>query len=124
MISRIVYLTNRKDDTVDYNALVVVISAADVMDMDGVDDMRVFMKTLIAGGVKKIAIDMEKLAFIDSSGITVLIETAKMIRQKKGDIALFNVPPQIRTIFQPVRLNRFIICFDGESDVRAFFRVA
>jgi anti-anti-sigma factor len=124
VISWILYLTKRWDETVDYNSLVVVIRAADVMDMDGVDDMRVFMRTLIAGGVKKIAVDMEKLTFIDSSGISVLIEVAKLLRQSGGDIVLINVSSTIRTIFQPVRLNRFISCFESEGDVRAYFIVA
>lgn len=123
MISWIMYLTMRKDESVDYNSLVVVIKAVDVMDMDGVDTMRVFMKTLIDGGVKKIAIDMEELTFIDSSGIAVLIEAAKLLRQNRGDIVLLNVPSLIRTIFQPIRLNRFISCFESEADVRAFFVV-
>lgn len=121
MVSRIVYLTNRKDETIDYNSLVVLIGAADAMDMDGVGEMRIFIKTLISGGVKKIAVDMEKLTFIDSSGIAVLIETAKLLRKDKGDIVFLNVPSRIRTIFQPIRLNRFISCFDDESDVRAYF---
>jgi anti-anti-sigma factor len=123
VISWILYLTKRKDETVDYNSFVVVIRAADVMDMDGLDGMRVIMKTLVAGGVRKIAVDMEKLTFIDSPGIAVLIEAAKLLRQNRGDIVLFNVPSRIRTIFQPVRLNRFISCFENEGDVRGYFVV-
>ncbi|HOD13900.1 MAG TPA: STAS domain-containing protein [Spirochaetota bacterium] len=123
MVSRILYLTKRKDETIDYNSLVVVIRAVDIMDMDGVGDMSLFMRTLITGGAKKIAVDMEKLTFIDSSGIAVLIEAAKMLRQKRGDIVLLNVPSRIRTIFNPVRMNRFISCFESESDVRKYFVV-
>jgi len=123
VVSRILYLTKRKDETIDYNSLVVVIRAVDIMDMDGVGDMSLFMRTLITGGAKKIAVDMEKLTFIDSSGIAVLIEAAKMLRQKRGDIVLLNVPSRIRTIFNPVRMNRFISCFESESDVRKYFVV-
>lgn len=123
MVSRILYLTKRKDEAIDYNSLVVVIRAVDVMDMDGVGDMSIFMRTLITGGAKKIAVDMEKLTFIDSSGIAVLIEAAKMLRQNRGDIVLLNVPSRIRTIFNPVRMNRFISCFESESDVRKYFVV-
>ena len=123
MISRIEYLTKRKDETIDYGSTVVIIRAVDVMDMDGAADMQIFMKTLIDGGVRKIAVDMEDLAFIDSSGIAVLIEAAKLLRRNGGDIALVNVPPAIRMIFQPIRLNRFISSFESENDMRAFFLV-
>lgn len=123
MISWIVNLTKRRDDAIDFNSIVVLIKAVDVMDMDGVGEMSIFMRTLIAGGVKKIAVDMEKLTFIDSSGIAVLIESAKMLRRNGGDIVLLNVPSRIRTIFQPIRMNRFISCFESESDVRTYFVV-
>ena len=121
MISRIEYLTKRKDETIDYGSTVVIVRAVDVMDMDGAADMQIFLKTIIAGGVRKIAIDMKDLAFIDSSGISVLIEAAKLLRKSKGDIVLLNVPPAIRMIFQPIRLSRFISSFESESDMRAFF---
>lgn len=121
VISWIEYLTKRKSETVDYDAIVVVIGAADVMDMDGICDLRILIKTLVAGGVRKIAIDMEMLIFIDSAGIAALIEAAKLLRQERGDIVLLRVPPRIKTIFQPVRLNRFISCFESEGEMRAFF---
>jgi len=36
---------------------------------------------------------------------------------------LLNVPSRIPTIFNPVRMNRFISCFERESDVRKYFVV-
>ena len=123
MITWIVNLTKRRDDAIDCNSIVVVIQAGDVMDMDSIGETSIFMRTLIAGGVKKIAVDMEKLTFIDSSGIAVLIESAKMIRQNRGDIVLLNVPSRIRTIFKPIRMDRFISCFESEGDVCVFFVV-
>ena len=41
--------------------------------MDSAGDLRIFLRTLIGGGVKKIAVDMTGLDFIASSGIGVLI---------------------------------------------------
>jgi anti-anti-sigma factor len=66
---------------------------------------------------------MEGLDFIDSSGIGVVIEATKLLRQRKGDLALMRVPERIQTIFQPIKLNRFVRIFATEDEAAAFFRL-
>ncbi|TFH43532.1 MAG: anti-sigma factor antagonist [Chrysiogenales bacterium] len=123
MVSRILYLVRRQDDVVNYDEIVLKVRAADVMDMDNSDALWTFLKTMILGGIKKVMVDMEGLDFIDSSGIGVLIESAKLLRQGQGDIALLNVPERIQTIFQTIKLNRFIKIFASEEDGLSFFRL-
>lgn len=122
MVSGILYIAKQQDDTIHYDNIVVRVMAADVLDMDNVGGMRIFLKTLIQGGVLKIAVDMTGLEFIDSSGIGILIEAAKMIRQSSGDIVLYAVPDHVQVIFQPVKLNRFIKIFETEDEVKNFFK--
>ncbi|MBN2160563.1 MAG: STAS domain-containing protein [Spirochaetes bacterium] len=122
MVSDILYIVKRKDETVDYRTFAVRVMAADVMDMDSVADMSIFLRTLIQGGVLKIAVDLSGLEFIDSSGIGLLIDAAKLLRRRGGDIALLNVPERIERIFQPVRLNRFIRIFNNEDEAVRFFK--
>ncbi len=123
METRILHLVKRQDDTFDYDDIVLVVRAADVMDMDNAVTMLIFLKTMIPGGMRKVLVDMEGLEFIDSSGIGVVIEATKLIRQGKGDLALMRVPERIQTIFQPIRLNRFVRIFATEDEAAAFFRL-
>ncbi|HOT46971.1 MAG TPA: STAS domain-containing protein [Spirochaetota bacterium] len=122
MMTDILHLVKHHDDAIHYDSFVVRVMAADVLDMDSAGDLRVFLRTLIGGGVTKIAVDMTGLDFIDSSGIGVLIEAAKHLRQRGGDVALLAVPERVRVIVQPVRLNRFIKMFDTVDEVKNFFR--
>jgi anti-sigma B factor antagonist len=122
MVSNILYIARHRDDAIHYDSIVVRVMAADVLDMDSAQDLRLFLGTLIAGGVKKIAVDMMGLEFIDSSGIGVLIEAAKLLRSRKGDIVLMDVPERVQVIVQPVRLNRFIKMFNGVDEVLHFFK--
>lgn len=122
MVTDIIYIVKRKDDSVDYRTFVVRVMAADVMDMDSASDMSIFLKTLVQGGVLKIIVDMSGLEFIDSAGIGVLIDLAKLLRNRGGDIALLDVPERIEKIFQPVRLNRFIRIFNNEIEAVRFFQ--
>ena len=66
---------------------------------------------------------MAGLDFIDSSGISALIEAAKLLHQSKGDIALLNVPERIQIIIQPIKLNRFIKMFNNDDEVINFFKL-
>ncbi|MBN2079412.1 MAG: STAS domain-containing protein [Spirochaetes bacterium] len=123
METRILHLVKRQDETFDYDDIVLVIRAVDVMDMDNSEVMSLFLKTMILGGMRKAIVDMEGLEFIDSSGIGVVIETAKLLRHGRGDLALMRVPERIQTIFQPIKLNRFVRIFATEDEAVAFFRL-
>ncbi len=122
MISNILYLIKQQDDPIHYDNFVVRVMAADVLDMDNAGELQIFLRTLIAGGMIKIAVDMTGLDFIDSSGIGVLIDAAKLLRQRKGDIVLLGMPERVQVIVQPVKLNRFIKNFDTVDEVKNFFR--
>jgi anti-sigma B factor antagonist len=99
-------------DPLDYENNVFVIRAANVLDMGESDRMWTLMKTLADGGARYMVVDMEGLEFIDSAGIGVLINTAKVLRMNRGDIALMRVSPRIESIFSPIKLQRFIRIFD------------
>ncbi|OHD66855.1 MAG: hypothetical protein A2176_12360 [Spirochaetes bacterium RBG_13_51_14] len=123
MVTNILYLMKRHEDVIDYDALIIRVMAADVMVMSNASAIWIFMRTMIQGGAKKIVVDLHGLEYIDSSGINVLIESAKLIRQYKGDIVLLNVPERILTLFKPINLNRFINIFNTEDEVINFFKL-
>lgn len=119
---QIICIAKKLTESLDYDAYVIKIRAADVFDADGSDDVWLFIKTIAEGGAKKLIIDMDALEFIDSYGIGVLINAAKLLRSKQGDIALLNVASKIEIIFRPVKLDRFIKTFSTEADALNFFR--
>jgi anti-sigma B factor antagonist len=123
MIFNVLHIIKRPDDIVDYDTIIIRLMATAILDGNNAGDMSIFMKTLIQGGAKKVIVDMTGLDFIDSSGISVLIEAAKMLRQIKGDIALINVPERVQVIIQPIKLNRFIKMFNTEDEVINFFKL-
>lgn len=122
MLLHIHRIANIPEDTIHYSNLIFTIKAADVLDLDGSWDMLAACRTLIEGGALKILIDMEGIVFIDSAGIGVLIAIAKLVRAKKGDIALLSVPSQIEAIFRPVNLQRFISSHRTLDEAVNFFR--
>lgn len=123
MRANIIYLTDQHEDDFDYDSLIIEVMAADIMDMNRSGNMLIFLKTLITGGTKKIVFDMGGLDFIDSSGISMLIETAKLIRQNKGDIALYNVPMWMRKLLDSFKLHLLINISNDKDAMLDFFKI-
>jgi anti-anti-sigma factor len=99
----------------DYNELVYIVTATDVLDTGGDEEMYILLQTIINACAKKIIITMENMTFIDSKCIAVLISATKAIRKKEGDIVLLDVPDRLKAIFKPINLQRFIKIFDTQE---------
>jgi anti-anti-sigma factor len=109
-------LSKTRNEPIDFAHIAMKISAVDVYDSDRTAEINLLYIALIRGGISRIIVDFTDLTFIDSRGITTLITAAKLIREKKGDIVLINIPEQIETIFRPVNLLRFIRGFPSMSE--------
>lgn len=53
-------------------------------------------------------IDLERLEYISSAGLRVLLLTQKRVKGSGGGIRLVNVPPQIHDIFRYAGFDRII----------------
>ncbi len=122
MRCEIIETTAVKRDEIDLGKTVFKIKSANVMDLDRTDDLWLFVQTIIAGGARKLIVDMHDLDFIDSYGIGTLINTAKLIRSLDGEIVIINVSDRIENIFKPINLNRFIKIFNGEEEAVSLYR--
>ena len=123
MFIKIIELPHKASETLDFTYIIMSVDAANVLDMGKADEMWSVLKTYITGGVTKIIINMENLDFIDSIGISVLINAAKQIRVNKGEIVLTNVSERIEGIFRPVNLNRFIQIVRSETEALSILRL-
>jgi anti-sigma B factor antagonist len=122
MVIDIIHLSKRSSDQIKYDNVIFKINAADMLDADKTTDLYISTKTLVAGGAKKVLINMDNLDFIDSRGIGIIISIAKLVREKKGDAVLVAVPPHIERILQPVYLNRFMKIYAFEEDAVNYFK--
>jgi anti-sigma B factor antagonist len=71
--------------------------------------------------LKSLVLNLEKINFIDSSGIGALIGLEKEIKKLGGDIKLCRMTNTVRTIFEMVQLNRVFEVYPNQQQaVRAF----
>jgi anti-sigma B factor antagonist len=71
----------------------------------------------------RIVFDLGKVRFIDSSGLGVFLSCLRKVNARGGDVKLCRLSPQVRTVFQLVRLHRiFDIQETREAAIAAFSR--
>ena len=54
-----------------------------------------------------LAVDMNKLDYIDSSGIGTLIKSLNVVKNKKGILILIGLKPMILNVFKLAKLDMF-----------------
>jgi anti-sigma B factor antagonist len=109
-------------EKIDYTTIVFKTTLPQKIDIDNSKDLWIYFKTLISGGAKKIFVDLKKVEYIDSSGIGVFINSAKLIRKQNGDIVLANVSEEVRNIFRVINLDEFIKIYNSEVEAINSFR--
>ena len=119
-----VIITSRQtNNIIDYKDLIMLVMMAGDFDINSTFDLSIFLRTIIISGVQKILVDMGNLTFIESSGIRLLVNIAKLLRSRNGDIAFMNVPDEIEEVFRLINLHRFIKFFKSKQEAINFFRI-
>jgi anti-sigma B factor antagonist len=72
----------------------------------------------------QLVINLEKVAFVDSTGLATLVQGMKRSRQHGGDLLLCRLQPPVRLIFELTRLDRAFEVLPTEEDAVAAFNTA
>ena len=59
----------------------------------------------LESGARKFLVDFTDAAYIDSSGLGVLVSLSKKIREKGGELRLSNLNEDVRTLFELTKLD-------------------
>ncbi len=80
---------------------------------DGSAVLRHTIRDLIAGGQRKIILNLGDVDYIDSSGIGELVSAYTALRNVKGELKLLQLTRRVRDILQ---ITRLFTVFDVQSD--------
>ena len=65
---------------------------------------------------KKIVIDFEKVAYIDSSGLATLVEVLKRARTQGGSLGLATMSDKVKSLFEITKLDKLFPIFQNTKD--------
>ncbi len=79
------------------------------------------LKTLVHEGVRNVIVNMEKVSWVNSTGLGILISGYSTLRKSGGELKLLKVSERIENIFIVSKLHTVFQSFqDEEEAVRSF----
>ena len=87
----------------EWNDIAVLAPAGDI-DIATVPGLRAEIDALIDGGTRRILINCQQVAFIDSTGLAFLLSCARRLMRADGLLSLVNASPAVARFIQIARL--------------------
>jgi anti-sigma B factor antagonist len=69
-----------------------------------------------------LAVDLQKVDYLSSSGVAILVGLKRRVDTRKGKIVFFHVQPVVRDLLAVMKLDRFFNIADDESQALASLR--
>lgn len=70
----------------------------------------------VSSAQSRTVVNLSKVHFIDSTGLSVLVKGMKHHREKAGDLVLCELQQPVRIIFELTRLDRMFAIYPTESE--------
>ena len=80
------------------------------------------LRKLLASDVRNLLLNLANLTQVDSSGVSVIIQTCVSIRRKSGDLRLLCPRGRVLEVLTVLRLLEVIESFEDETQALASFR--
>ncbi|URA09502.1 STAS domain-containing protein [Thermospira aquatica] len=101
---------------------VVIFDIKGEIDLYNAPEIKDKIKDEINKGKVNIIINLDKVSYIDSSGIGVLISSLSNLKKVGGALKLINVYASVRKVFELTKLTSFFEIYDSEADALAAFK--
>jgi anti-sigma B factor antagonist len=98
---------------------VAVVSALGEVDVFSAPGLDAELDAQIAAGNARLVVDLSEVAFLDSTGLGVLVKALKHAREADGWLHLVVTSDRIRKIFEITGLDASIPIFDTAQDAIA-----
>ncbi len=104
-------LTHRIQNNID----IIELSGKLVMG-DTTTEARQKLLEVVKAGDGKLVIKLNKVSFMDSSGLSILVSALKAARGKNGDVVLLGtLMPAVRSLIELTRLHKVFDIFEDET---------
>ena len=100
---------------------IVILDISGEIDLYNAPEIKDTINQLIEEQKYNVIINLEKVSYIDSSGIGALISSLSSLKKYQGGLKIINVYASVRKVFELTKLTSFFEIFDAEADaVKSF----
>ncbi|TAL29466.1 MAG: anti-sigma factor antagonist [Spirochaetes bacterium] len=100
---------------------ITVLDISGEIDLYNAPEIKDIINKLIEEQKYNVIINLEKVSYIDSSGIGALISSLSNLKKYQGGLKIINVYASVRKVFELTKLTSFFEIFDAEADALASF---
>ncbi len=68
---------------------------------------------------KKVVIDLEKVSYIDSSGLATLVEILKKTKSQGGSLGLAGLTEKVKSLFEITKLDKLFLIYPNQKEALA-----
>ncbi len=72
---------------------------------------------------KKVVVDLEKVTYIDSSGLATLVEMLKKTRSQSGALGLSGMSEKVKSLFEITKLDKLFSILPTQEEAISKIRV-
>jgi anti-anti-sigma factor len=91
------------------------------LDTNTSPDAQTALEGLIGEGAQKILVDFEKLDYVSSAGLRVLLSTAKQLTRSSGELRLSNLNETVQEIFDISGFDTLLNVFGSREEALSGF---
>lgn len=100
---------------------IVILEIVGEIDLYNAPEIKDIISKLIEERSYNVIIDLEKVSYIDSSGIGALISSLSNLKKYHGGLKIINVYASVRKVFELTKLTSFFEIYDSEEEAIASF---
>ena len=100
---------------------IVILDIAGEIDLYNAPEIKEIINKLIEEKRYNVIINLEKVSYIDSSGIGALISSLSNLKKYQGGLKIINVFASVKKVFELTKLTSFFEIFDSESEALSSF---
>ena len=92
-----------------------IISLGGRLDANACSELEQKLNSLVEADEVRLVVSLEKLDYISSSGLRVLLASLKNVRKREGDIKLACMKPDIKKVFDIAGFSQLFPIYDLED---------
>lgn len=100
---------------------IVILDVNGEIDLYNAPEIKDTINKLIEEKKYNVVINLDKVSYIDSSGIGALISSLSNLKKYQGGLKICNVSGSVRKVFELTKLTSFFEIYDSEQEAIAAF---